>query len=93
MDVMLIVEDPTFIIRMCYGYSRVSYFYKPGYMKSGDPEGCKTEIKVKEQCLYICSTFHRNRRVFNNEHNVHMRVLWCFVLFFVRLVHHMLPVS
>jgi hypothetical protein len=57
-----------FIIRICYGYSCVSYFYKPGCMKSGDPEGCKTEIKVKEQCLYICSTFHRNRRVFNNEH-------------------------
>jgi len=59
---------------MCYGYSCASYFYKPGYMKSGDPEGCKTEIKVKEQCLYICFTFHRLRRVFNNEHNVHMRV-------------------
>jgi hypothetical protein len=43
-------------------------------MKSGDPEGCKTEIKVKEQCLYICSTFHRNPTVFNNEHYVHMRV-------------------
>jgi hypothetical protein len=29
-----------------------------------------TQIKVKKQCFYYCSTFHSHSRIFNNEHTV-----------------------
>ena len=36
----------------------------------------KTQIKVKEQYLYCCSTFHRHSKVFNNKHNTYQQVLY-----------------
>jgi hypothetical protein len=34
----------------------------------------KTHIKVKEESLYCCSTFHSHSRVFNNEDNSYLLV-------------------
>jgi hypothetical protein len=34
----------------------------------------KTDIKVNEERLYCCSTFHSHSRVFNNEDNSYLLV-------------------
>ena len=40
-----------------------------------------TQIKVKEQHFYCCSTFHSHSRIFNNEHNSYPCCRYDIVLF------------
>jgi hypothetical protein len=38
------------------------------------PLHLETQIKVKKQCFYCCSTFHSHSRVFNNEQNSYCKM-------------------